>query len=172
MTDFRKILENHQQEMNQDFGDPKRKEMYFPFRVNALLIKYGRNWPSRPLSRGVKLGPEGNCYQNAYYLALKNRKFTYVEGLANYCEHAWCVDREGKVVEPTWSKDLRIGNEYFGIAFNLDWMGEKFFDYYRRTGSYRYGVIFNRVLDNPALTARPNEMLSPQWNELSILRRH
>ena len=169
MTDYRKILENDQQRYYQEFDDPKKAERYILFRVNALLIKYGQNWPPRPLSRDVKLRPERHCYHNAYSLALECR-FTYVEGYAGHLEHAWCVDRYGKVVDPTWPKDLRIGIDYFGIAFNIDWISSKIFEYHKRTRRYIYGVIFNIVLDNPALIASPDEMLSPRWNDLSILR--
>jgi hypothetical protein len=70
---------------------------------------------------GVKRGMLKACYHNAVVLALAHpRKYTYVEGLAMPAglfpvEHAWCVDRAGRVAETTWEKPA----EYFGVPVTL-----------------------------------------------------
>jgi hypothetical protein len=68
-----------------------------------------------------RLSPRA-CYSNAIQLACQSpRRFVYVEGqgvpkLAGFpVEHAWVLDREGRVYDPTW----RDGLAYFGIPFRL-----------------------------------------------------
>jgi hypothetical protein len=88
---------------------------------------------------------------NAYTLADNNRRMTYVEG---WCqgkgfpfEHAWCIDPDGQVIDPT----LREADGYFGIPFR--------WEYVRRTASRTriYGVI--RYDNSDLLTVPVEEFL-------------
>lgn len=82
-----------------------------------ILSAHGKNMPvrSNPLNGTMALG---QCYQNAYRL-MDNRSMTYCEGYAAIkglgipIAHAWVVDSDGFVIDPTW-KD---GTEYFGVRF-------------------------------------------------------
>lgn len=82
-----------------------------------VLAERGQVFPHRAASQPV-LGELGECYVNAYYLA-HNQGLYYVEGLAIVpsigfpMEHAWCVDADGHVYDPTWE----AGTDYFGVAF-------------------------------------------------------
>ena len=83
-----------------------------------------------PFARFWKLGgsatapmPRKQCFKNAFALANSNPNvLAYVEGLALTSgiplHHAWCVDRDGNVIEPTWRPDL--GQAYFGVALDID----------------------------------------------------
>ena len=94
---------------------------------------------------------------------MKRPRLTYVEGYASGLEHAFCVDLQGNVVDPTLRTDSPLEEEYFGIAFKTEWVKDPILNYYVRTGKWYYGVIFNLVLDNPALSTEPDEMLDPRW---------
>lgn len=73
-----------------------------------------------------KYGPAGKlgeCYMNATHLAWRS-DLIYVEGIATSCgvplEHAWCVDREGRVVDPTWT-DVEE-REYVGVPVEQEYL--------------------------------------------------
>ena len=61
----------------------------------------------------------GECYSNAYKM-LEDPVYRYCEGYATSTSlgiplaHAWVVDKDNNVVDPTW-KD---GDQYFGVAFD------------------------------------------------------
>lgn len=96
-----------------------------------FLLKYGRTWN---YSNKIK-PPKGpwraqECYMNAFNLAdYYSGRYVYVEGYASTVfpvEHAWCVDRKGNVIDPTWDalRDRFSDNdrEYFGVAINTSWV--------------------------------------------------
>lgn len=83
-----------------------------------LLKEHGRSFPIRKNRLNGK-GKSQQCYQNSYHMMV-DRGYTYCEGFATShllgvaIEHAWVLDEEGYVVDPTWSD----GTEYFGVAFH------------------------------------------------------
>src|SRR5437899_3325324 len=89
-----------------------------------FILENGKHYTASPLPRGVKLGPMKQCYTNSLKLALRNKAYTYVEGYAVYpkvpvpLEHAWCIDKEERVVDRTWHYEE--GTEYFGVPFTAD----------------------------------------------------
>lgn len=62
--------------------------------------------------------PMGECFRNSY-LCLQPGQ-TYCEGYAAPkgtgfpLEHAWILDVDGRVIDPTWE----TGTDYFGVPFN------------------------------------------------------
>jgi len=70
----------------------------------------------------VERGEMKACFQNAYHLAME-KDWTYCEGYAIAkglipILHAWVLDGEGKVVDPTWEGEA----EYFGCEFPWKWV--------------------------------------------------
>ncbi|MFA5355295.1 MAG: anti-CBASS Acb1 family protein [Candidatus Paceibacterota bacterium] len=90
-----------------------------------LVSKEGKFFKPAPLPKDVKKGKMKGCYRNAALLAMENDNYTYCEGIA-YSKaingfpfnHAFCIDKEGNVVDPTW-KD---GTAYFGVPFSTDFL--------------------------------------------------
>ena len=70
----------------------------------GLILKYGVMMSGSPRPADVPKEEKQMCFGNALHLALK-RNWLYVEGYAESVmplQHAWCIDDEGRVVDPTW----------------------------------------------------------------------
>lgn len=91
--------------------------------IDKFQMKHGMECKMGPLPKGVRLGRMGNCYNTAFKLALRNRRFLYCEGHANSHDqriplpHAWCVTVDGEFFDPTWPN----GKDYFGLVFSRDY---------------------------------------------------
>jgi hypothetical protein len=114
-----------------------------------FILDHGRSWKAQPLPRGVKRGEMKRCFENAQRFAAglfrKGREsWTYVEGYACSgdlsipvpAHHAWLVDGQGTVVDPTWRSPER--SYYFGVAFETSYVLEQ---------HARFGV-YGSFLDN------------------------
>ena len=94
-----------------------------------FLIAYGKEYSQRIPSPWR--GEPKACYYNARKLA---RQANRGRSVLRYCEgyacsnklglplaHAWCVDQEGRVIDPTWDENPEgeTGADYFGIALRM-----------------------------------------------------
>lgn len=88
----------------------------------GLVRDAGRLWDPQPLPSKYKRMTVKECFSNALHLALDDEDLTYVEGYAQSpmipTSHAWVIDRNGEVIDPTW--DTPESNGYFGIAFDTE----------------------------------------------------
>lgn len=89
-----------------------------------FLSEHGREMPMKHVSEITGLSKSGECYKNSYELMLRG-PYTYCEGYAIKkglipLEHAWVIDQEGNVIDPTWDGEC----EYFGVSFKDDFVFE------------------------------------------------
>lgn len=94
-----------------------------PKSPNALLLRHGVEYKTRKPSPFQ--GTAQACYANSQFLVKRRKGWRYVEGYAISAiptEHAWCVDPEGNVIDPTWDDDHPV--DYFGIAFDMKLVGQ------------------------------------------------
>lgn len=116
-------------EESQNIGSKRVSKRYSS--VTNFLLEEGRYWI---LDKGfdfkinVETFPK-HCFWNAFKLAKRNsNKLFYVEGYAIKYDlgisihHAWCVTKEGIVVDPTWSRYSNFGDEYYGTAFDVEFV--------------------------------------------------
>lgn len=103
-------------------------------------LEFGRDYAIGPGTFAGRRGQPKQCYANATHLALDNEALVYVEGNISMMgipiEHAWCVDADGVVIDPTLAPALKDGSfdqigDYFGVPFRTD---------YVRKASLRNGV--------------------------------
>ncbi|MEW1922322.1 hypothetical protein [Streptomyces sp. NPDC088360] len=89
--------------------------------LHELLLESGRFFTPAELPDSVGRLPARSCYANAFAVATVRRELTYVEGYAVWeavagnllhIHHAWCVDAQGVVVDPTWPTP---GLAYLGL---------------------------------------------------------
>jgi hypothetical protein len=101
--------------------------------VEDWLLTNGRLWTPAPLPARIRPMPIKQCYQNAFLLAARSKgRYRYVEGIAYGVipdiDHAWCVDDQDRVLDPTWCQPNRPdggpGLAYFGAVFELDALRE------------------------------------------------
>ncbi len=108
----------------------------------SLVLNTGRPYYINKNSFLVKPGVARQCYRNSFYLMESNPELTYVEG---YChigilpiEHAWCVDKKGKVIDPTLvikENDVMNPCGYFGIPFTKEYV------YFTALSTKVFGII-------------------------------
>jgi hypothetical protein len=82
----------------------------------ALLLQYGAEYPDR--RPAPWRGTPKACYANAQYLVKRRPGWRYVEGYATALvpiEHAWCLNPDGQVIDPT----LEQASDYFGVAIDM-----------------------------------------------------
>lgn len=82
-----------------------------------FFLEHGRYWRPGEIPDWLEQGTPQYCFDNAQSLALARPELTYVEGYATFAwvvPHGWCIDQQGRVVDPTC--DDPSGIEYFGIA--------------------------------------------------------
>ena len=135
--------------------------------VQRFLRRFAHFWEPGYLPKGLRKQRMKNCYGNAFGLVLDRPEYTYVEGLACpregsgiagfVVQHAWCVDRSGVVVDPTWGNTMGEHPVYYGIAFRIVWV------YEQMVRQRKFGVIFNWEDGYPVLKSSPRAMLDPRW---------
>lgn len=88
---------------------------------HAFILRHGRAYP---FGRTQINGTIKQCFQNAAKLAISDPDMTYCEGYTEThgvpIEHAWCLDKAGKVIETTIRE--REPREYFGVPIKTDYL--------------------------------------------------
>jgi len=89
----------------------------------GFLLQYGKayNLKLTP-ARKYRRGQLKECYWNCRSLVRRHPELTYVEGTAVNIipvSHAWCVDRDGAVIEATWRE---AGLAYHGVELQRDYV--------------------------------------------------
>ena len=75
----------------------------------------------------VPQGAAKLCFMNAFHLSQEDPNYRYAEGLAVPhsiglpLEHAWVVDKDNKVLDPTWKDGAAA---YYGVKFKPDYVSK------------------------------------------------
>ena len=116
--------------------------------MEEYVLENGRPFVYQPLPALYMphKGRWGRCFANAFRLAMKRGELRYAEGYAKRSDsfgmlHAWCVDAQGRVVDPTWN----FPADYYGVIYDLAYVG----CVARKKGAF--GVIDNWAEDYPLL---------------------
>jgi hypothetical protein len=93
---------------------------------HKLLDEHGTEF-THAKAGGCPAGAPKLCYMNAYRLAQANpNKYTYVEGMGMPegvpfpLSHAWVVDKDNHVIDPTWKN----ASSYFGVKFKPQYVNK------------------------------------------------
>ena len=89
-----------------------------------LILDCGTEMKYAPLPNNVDRGLPKNCYYNCLQLLREHPDLTYCEGYAQSEDlplplfHAWLIDEDRNVIDPTWDDDTAV---YLGIPFDTKW---------------------------------------------------
>lgn len=102
-----------------------------------ILCEHGRAMTPKIVNDLSGTREMGQCYRNSALLMM-NDEFTYCEGYALKpglipLEHAWLLDRDGLVIDPTWPEEC----EYFGVPMKDEFVLEM------ATSIQHYGIGAN-----------------------------
>jgi len=114
-------IREHFEHVGQFFGS----NPYYDF-----LLAHGHEYPTGPNTYAGPRGEAKACYMNATHLAIMDTHMTYCEGKATVfgvpLDHAWCIDPDGVVVDPTFEPVMLNGAtreaEYFGVPLRTDYV--------------------------------------------------
>jgi len=126
---------------------PKREGFEYSS-MEEFILKNGKFYEPKELPKDIPEGKVKDCFMNAWHLAIDRPDLTYVEGYASSIIpvlHAWCVDKQGNVIDPTWG----TGKAYYGVLFTKD--------YIMKTAMRRkiFGIIDNYQEGYPLLKEKP-----------------
>jgi hypothetical protein len=101
-----------------------------PSPVYEFLLLHGQEFQGTKWTtfrgRGYRKMRPRQCFYNAWIMSLARDDLTYYEGFAYSglitVHHAWCIDSDGLVVDPTWrAKNYKLPEnewDYFGVGFD------------------------------------------------------
>ena len=103
--------------------------------VATTLLSHGKFWRVSAQSENTRFSIPKACFANAQADVIsprnhRQKQFCYVEGYACDLElpiplhHAWLVNSEGEVFDPTWSDAEQC--VYFGMKFKTSYVQERF----------------------------------------------
>ena len=139
-----------------------------------FIAKEGIAFRPAPLPKDIEIGESQGCFWNAWELAVeRSDELSYVEGYAAHSElaesavfhpthHAWCVTRDGIVVDPTQDGrgELWVGNAYLGVAFDLSYVMRILFDL-NKTGAPFGGALGDWLENEALLSGRDTDWMNP-----------
>jgi len=119
-----------------------------------FVLQNGRPFEFRPLPKHIAPMEMKECYRNSFQTLIDNHDLTYCEGFATSgilpVLHAFLVDMEGYVVDPTWTD----GIDYYGVPFKREFVISQ------TIKQETYGLIDNWSMGYPLLSG---EIKKEEW---------
>lgn len=142
--------------------------------IHPYIMQRSLLFKAAALPANVTQGQKRECFANATHLAVESDgEYAYAEGYAYstvglVTSHAWCVTREGEVVDPTWDTPELCA--YLGIPIHPDFLVEQM----KQTEVYG---VFGEMPSLEMLATPVHKMVHPwflaqievrpQWPELT-----
>lgn len=126
--------------------------LYVPFRyksIQRLILEKGKPFLALVEPRPFKGKPK-SCFQNCFQALWNYPQLSYCEGFAISDQvvlavsHAWLVNENWEVIEPTWDEKY-TGCNYFGVVFNAEFVSQI------ALKTKHYGILDNDLLNDHQL---------------------
>ena len=117
MTDGERAIKDFLEQFKEVCIGNNPKRFYYKGGPADFLLQHGKYFEIGKLPEDIQLGEMKACFYNAATTAIIHG-LRYVEGYTAAIipvHHAWCIDKDNKVIEVTWKTP---GSAYFGIEFN------------------------------------------------------
>lgn len=121
-----------------------------PFRYKSnqrLILENGKPFLTRVKPTPFK-EEQGHCFQNCFEILLNHPELSYCEGFATNdnillaLPHAWLINEDLQVIDPTWIDEESTSSVYFGVVFNKKFVT----DIAKKTK--HYGILDTDYLNN------------------------
>ncbi len=122
------------------------------YSFEEAVLAYGQPFTQVLIPAGRRQGPMKQCYHNALTAAFgsygTDTPLTYCEGFAMpmslgiVVEHAWLLDPQGRVIDPTWDDADDCG--YVGVPLTLHHMAKS----QRRNFYGHLGVTYAQLYEH------------------------
>ncbi|WP_414755915.1 hypothetical protein [Anabaena sp. CCY 9910] len=96
--------------------------------IQSLILANGKSFEKQVKSPFK--GQPKSCFENCLKALINFSRLNYCEGFAIgddisiAVSHAWLVNSNGEVIDPTWIGKNFKGSTYFGVVFNNDFVIE------------------------------------------------
>ncbi|WP_373527446.1 hypothetical protein [Nostoc sp.] len=96
--------------------------------TQRLVLDYGKPFVTQVKSPFK--GKPKSCFENCMKALINFPQLNYCEGFAIsdhvdiVVSHAWLVNNDGELIDPTWIGKNFNGSTYFGVIFNNDFVVE------------------------------------------------
>lgn len=90
-----------------------------------FILDNGFTFNASALPNEYEHRTQKECFKNCTHLMIEDSSLIYCEGFAHNIipvHHAWCVDQDGNVVDPTWKEPENC--IYHGVPFKYDFVME------------------------------------------------
>lgn len=91
--------------------------------IQRLILGFGKPFLKKA-KQTILSGEPKQCFKNCYQALWQHPEFSYCEGFAIQDDipialsHAWLVNDNMEVVDPTWTKKASAEVAYFGVVFS------------------------------------------------------
>lgn len=93
--------------------------------LHGYVVRHGTSFPYRSLPSHIPRMELKECFSNSLELIQSFPELIYCEGYASCVvpiHHAWCIDSDGYVVDPTWLEESAVNAEYIGVPMDTDFV--------------------------------------------------
>jgi hypothetical protein len=102
-----------------------RAKAFGPNVYNDFMLAHGKCYRVGPHTYDGERGEQHGCFMNALHTVLWNESLTYCEGKIFIhgvgLDHAWCIDADGVVVDPTVTPVGQVSG-YYGMPFKTEYV--------------------------------------------------